>query len=130
MEIAEILIAKGIGIEAGLSNSADAQKLAGTGLYKHCFRFLIEPQEKTTYEALTNVTSIEKILRKIHTNQSVLLHGTDTTVWDLVSVAFSKKIDTRIGFEDTVYLEPNSLAKSNYDLIGKAIRIRQKMYNY
>lgn len=127
-EIAKILVDKGISIEAGLSNLDDAQKLVESGLYNRCFRFLIEPQEKSTAEALTHVLSIEKTLSKVHTNQRILLHGADSTVWDLISNAFEKKIDTRIGFEDTIYVEPNILAKSNCELISKAISIRREIY--
>lgn len=123
-EVAHLLIEKDIPIEAGLSNSNDAAMLINTGLFKYCFRFLIEPQETNLKDALTNIEAIEKLIQPIVSKQDILLHGYDNTVWNIISVAFHKNYNTRIGFEDTIFIEPNIQARSNAELIEKAIRIR------
>ena len=118
------MLEKNIPIEAGLTSPADANKLLETGLYKKCFRILIEPQEQHVNDAIINISTIEKIINPIVGEQSVLLHGFDNTVWDLLLLAHQKGYDTRIGFEDTIFSQTGRQAKSNAELITKAIKLK------
>ena len=101
-EIIKILLDKGIKIEAGLSNTIDALKLIDTGLYRHCFRILIEPQEQNISDALNNITEIESIILPVIANQKILLHGVDNTCWDLMKRHLKEiivqELDLKISF--------------------------------
>ena len=120
------MIEKNISIEAGIANSDEAKKFVASQLHKHCFRILIEPQENNLDEAILNIASIEEIIKPIVNEHSILLHGFDKTVWDLLLLAFQKGYDTRIGLEDTVSIELGKNAKANAELINKAITLKGK----
>ncbi|WP_029902420.1 3-keto-5-aminohexanoate cleavage protein [Prevotella sp. 10(H)] len=128
--IIEILLEKGISIEAGISTPQEVIALVKSGLLKHCFRILIEPDDLTLQDALNNVSEIEKIILPVLTSHDILLHGyNNDTCWGLVEKAFERKYSTRIGFEDTVFIDENIKATSNAELIKKALSLKQTIHD-
>lgn len=121
--LAELLISKRVGIEAGLMDVAGARELVNTGLMPRCLRILLEPGQPTLEAALANVAAIEEILGP-QTQGSVprLLHGSGATAWAVLAEAIARGYDTRIGFEDTGTLPDGTAAPGNGALVAAAIR--------
>ena len=123
MEVAEVLLHKGIGIEAGICNKIAAESLASWPKRDHCLRVLLEPNEATIEAAQANVEAIEEILDRAVPNLPRLLHGLDETTWPMVKFAAERGYDTRIGFEDSIFLPNGERAEYNDELVREAIKI-------
>ncbi|WP_166670753.1 3-keto-5-aminohexanoate cleavage protein [Olivibacter sp. XZL3] len=124
-QIIKMLLDKAVSIEAGISKVADAKKLINSGLLKYCFRILIEPQEHTISGALENVSAIEKVILPVISRQEILLHGLNGTCWALIEKAFERNYSTRVGFEDTLYIDETTKAESNAALIKKTLSFKK-----
>jgi uncharacterized protein (DUF849 family) len=122
-EISELLISKGVKIEAGLNEKKAAEKLVESGLHKNCFRILIEPEPEKLKEAIDCVNEIEEVLDKNGIEVPRLLHGFNSVAWDILREAKRRGYDSRIGMEDTIYLENGEPIKSNLELIKYAQKI-------
>jgi uncharacterized protein (DUF849 family) len=121
--LAELLISKGVGIEAGLMDVSGAQVLVTNRLMSRCLRILLEPGQQTLDAALANVTAIEAILGPPDASPVPrLLHGSGATAWAVLEEAIVRGYDTRIGFEDTRTLPDGSAASGNGALVAEAIR--------
>ncbi|MBK9096554.1 MAG: 3-keto-5-aminohexanoate cleavage protein [bacterium] len=123
IEIAELLISKGVKIEAGLNEKKAAEKLVESDLYKDCFRILIEPEPENLPEAIECINEIEEVLDKNGVEVPRLLHGFNSVSWDILREAKRRGYDSRIGMEDTIYLENGEPVKSNLELINYAQKI-------
>ncbi|WP_224996581.1 3-keto-5-aminohexanoate cleavage protein [Cesiribacter sp. SM1] len=119
-ELARLVSAKGIRIEAGLSNKEAALNFLNTGLQANCIRILLEPGEQTLGAAISTVESMEALLRQSGNSLPMLLHGFDSTCWPLLALAFERGYETRIGFEDTLVLPDGTKANTNADLLKAA----------
>ncbi len=122
VELAQLLLSRGMGIEAGLSDTLGAEILVASGLAASCLRILIEPQENSTDTALANVSAIEAALKAGGVNLPLLLHGLDATAWELLDAAAARGYDTRVGFEDILTLPSGAPAASNAQLVAEAVR--------
>ncbi|MBV9488356.1 MAG: 3-keto-5-aminohexanoate cleavage protein [Verrucomicrobia bacterium] len=120
LQMAKLLLSKGIGIEAGVWNVEAARTFQATGLARECLRVLLEPgQQPGKPEA--RLAEIEAVLPDLPCPG--LLHGFETSTWDLVALAARRGYDTRIGFEDTVALPDGNFARDNGELVATALRI-------
>lgn len=118
--IVQAILDKKIGVEAGLNSAQAAADFSGSGLLNECFRLLIEPQEQDLNAALATVKAIEDNLTGRQPHQTVVLHGFDSTCWELLKVAKYKGYDLRIGFEDTLLDPSGAIAESNEALVKAA----------
>ena len=118
--LSEALLAKGIGIEAGLSTPADAWLVIEHGLADKCVRILLEPNEGTVTGELALVHEIETILDTANVRAPRLLHGFDRTAWPLLHYALEHGYEIRIGLEDTLILPDESTAAHNGMLVAAA----------
>ena len=116
-EVMELLLERGVGVEAGIWNAPAAVSLNRSGLADYCVRILLEPAEASC-SARTNLLQMENAL--IGAKAPRLLHGLGHCAWRLVEMAASRGYDTRIGFEDTLRLPDGSLALSNAELVRAA----------
>jgi len=128
VEIAGLLISRGILVEAGLNETKAAEIFVNSNLQKGCCIILIEPEEEEINPALKTVNDIEKVLNHNKINLKRLLHGFNSAAWDLLREAKKRGYDGRIGMEDTLYLEDGTKVKSNLEIIESAEKIinRQK----
>jgi uncharacterized protein (DUF849 family) len=126
VELANLLLSRGVGLEAGLSDAEAAQIFVNSGLVARCIRLLIEPQEQEMEQALETVSAIEKLLHQalaaVSVPPPILLHGTEATVWPMMDVALARGYDLRIGLEDTLVLPDGSVARDNAELVAEAVR--------
>ena len=122
IELAELLLARGIGIEAGLFTSADARKLIQSGLASSCQHVQIEPiLAISAATALTTAQAIEQELDLAGITTPRLLHGKDFSAWPMLRYAIARGYATRIGLEDTLYLPDGRLAQDNAELVKAAL---------
>ncbi|MEM8859425.1 MAG: 3-keto-5-aminohexanoate cleavage protein [Chloroflexota bacterium] len=120
--VARKLIELGIGVEAGLFTPQGAENLVGSGLAEQCLRIMFEPIDETAEEALKTVNAIEKTLDDGNvSNPARLLHGFDATAWPMLIESKKRGYDTRIGFEDTLYLPDGRSADNNLQLVQVAV---------
>lgn len=130
IELANLLLSRGVDVEAGLSDAVGAEIFVHSGLVGRCLRILIEPQEQEMERALETVSAIEKLLHKAPAEVShpppVLLHGTESTAWAMMDVALARGYDVRIGLEDTLILPDGRTARDNVELVTEAMRRGKK----
>lgn len=121
VELAKTLLAKGVGVEAGLFTAADAQCLIDAGLAPHCNHVQIEPiLALNVVDALATAQEIERLLNNAGVTTPRLLHGKDATAWPLLAYAIGRGYATRIGLEDTLLLPNGKTAHDNAELVRTA----------
>lgn len=126
-ELCALLLARDIGVEAGLSSVEDAQLLLQLGLADRCLRLLIEPDEE---EAAAALATAEAILRCLDAGQAQaprLLHGFGEATWPVLEDALQRGCDIRIGLEDTLTLPDGRLTRDNAELVSLAARKAEQM---
>ncbi|MDX6613354.1 MAG: hypothetical protein QOD75_2540 [Blastocatellia bacterium] len=121
VELATLLLSRGVDVEAGLCDATAAQIFLQSGLATSCLRVLLEPQEQEMQRALENVNAMEKVLRAMAISRPLLLHGTEATVWPMRDQAIARRYDIRVGLEDTLLLPDGTIARDNAELIKEAI---------
>lgn len=121
VELAKVLLTRGIGVEAGLFNAEDAQRMIAAGVASDCNHIQIEPILTTNIaEALAIAQSIEQVLDDAGVTTPRLLHGKDATAWPMLKYAFSQGYATRIGLEDILLLPDERIARDNAELVQTA----------
>jgi uncharacterized protein (DUF849 family) len=122
IKVAQLLLSRGVDVEAGLCQADDAEELIRSGLAENCLRVLLEPQEQEIEKARERVREMEAVLDEASIKLPRLLHGTEATSWQLLDDAIARGYDIRIGFEDTLRLPDGMLAVNNASLISEAQR--------
>jgi uncharacterized protein (DUF849 family) len=120
--LAEMLLARGIGVEGGLSNVGGTEVFVASGFAPRCLRVLLEPFEQTREAALKTLQDIEAVLDRAGVTLRCVLHGLNHTAWDLIDEAAARGYDTRVGFEDVLTLPDGKTANSNGPLVSEAFR--------
>lgn len=123
IKISKLLIAKGVKIEAGLNEKKAAELFVESDLVDDCLRVLIEPEPEEFSLALKTIIEIEQVLNIAGLKIPRLLHGFNSVAWDVLREAKRRGYDSRIGMEDTIYLENGEMVNSNLDLIKYANKI-------
>jgi uncharacterized protein (DUF849 family) len=123
-EVIDIMVAGGVGVEAGLWNIQDAERFSAEIDFKKCLRVLVEITIGDGEEALREAHQILSILDREKCALPVLLHGEAGSVWFCVREAWRLNLSTRIGFEDGVYLPNGGVATNNAELVRAAIQLR------
>jgi uncharacterized protein (DUF849 family) len=106
VDVARLLLDRGIGVEAGLWNEEAARVLMASDLGPRCLRLLLEPMEHSVDDALANVEAIEQVTKDVPRNVPRLLHGFGHTAWPVLEEAVRRGHQARIWFEDTL-VDPN-----------------------
>jgi uncharacterized protein (DUF849 family) len=120
--VMEALLARGIGVEAGIWSVEDAYRLADTGLQNSLVRILVEiidPAGDPEAEA----RAIDEALDQIGVTAPRLHHGEGDSTWPVLRQATRLGRDARIGLEDTLTLPDGSLAPSNEALVKAALAV-------
>ncbi len=125
--LAEMLLANGIGVEAGMGSVLATEKFLESKLAAKCRWVLLEPEHQELDAALAVVAKIEGMLRDAGIVLPIILHGVGSTAWDLIDVAAQRGYDTRIGLEDALTLPDGSIAKDNGELVAEARRRVQRL---
>jgi uncharacterized protein (DUF849 family) len=122
IELAQLLLSRGVDVEAGLCDAGAAEVFVKSDLAARCLRVLLEPQEQEIEKALETVSRIEKVLEPEAGELPCLLHGTGATAWPMMTEAIHRQYDVRIGLEDTLVLPDGTSAAGNAELLAEAVR--------
>jgi uncharacterized protein (DUF849 family) len=125
--LARLLLSRGVGVEAGLSDERAAQRFADSGLAGKCLRVLLEPQQLDLRATLGMVERIEAVLDRSGITGPRLLYGTEATAWPLLDEAARRGYDVRIGLEDTLTLADGTPARGNGTLVAEARRRLERL---
>jgi uncharacterized protein (DUF849 family) len=120
--LAELLLARGVPVEAGLSDLSGTQIFVKSGLATRCLRLLVEPFDGSKEAALKTLEEIESALDAANVKLPFFFHGLNQTAWDLIDLAAALGYNTRVGFEDILTLPNGSVAPSNAALVSEAAR--------
>jgi uncharacterized protein (DUF849 family) len=127
VEVARLLISKGVKIEAGLNEKKAAEIFVESDLIADTFRILIEPEPEDFSLALVTINEIEEVLNKAGIRIPRLLHGFNSVAWDVLREAKRRGYDSRIGMEDTIFLENGTTVNSNLELIRYANKLLESV---
>jgi len=119
-DVADALLAMGVGVEAGLISATAAKTLLASGVASRCLRILLEPQDEGLPDALATAGAIERVIDQARLAVPRLLHGTNDTTWPLVAEAGKRGYQSRIGLEDTLLLPDGRIVPDNAALVTAA----------
>lgn len=119
-EVLGALLEAGVGVEAGVWTVEDVERLLATGFSDRVSRVLVEPVDVTISRAEKLVDDIHAALDSYRVRAPRLQHGDGESTWILVRDAVKRGIDTRAGFEDTLYMPDGESAVSNAALVRAA----------
>ena len=122
--VMEALVGAGVGIEAGVWSVEDAERLAASGLGASVTRILVEPVGDDAREALAAVERIHQALDRLRLSAPRLQHGSGEATWPLLRDAVRRRLDTRIGLEDTLCGPDGGRAAGNESLVQAARALR------
>jgi len=121
IDLAEALLDRGVGVEAGLWHAEGARVLLDSGLAHRCTRMLVEPLVQDLVEALATAGEIEREIAGVATDVPRLLHGFGITSWPVLDEAVRRGHQVRIGFEDTLAGRDGTPVAGNADLVRQAV---------
>lgn len=121
-EVAGTLLARGIGVEAGIFTPTSASAFIGTPWPEQVLRVLVEAIPHVTPGA-DGVWAAERILTALGRQRTrVLVHGEGPWAWPVLRWAQTHGHDIRIGLEDTLVDEHGLRVFHNAGLVAAARR--------
>jgi uncharacterized protein (DUF849 family) len=120
VELCEHLIARHVGIEAGLLAIGDAEAFARSGLATRCVRVLIEPLDAEPEAAGAHAAAIEDVLAHAGIALEQVHHGDGIASWAVNRRALTRGHGIRTGLEDTPLLPDGAEASDNAALVRAA----------
>ena len=118
-QVAELLLGRGVGVEAGLWTVAAARSWSDSVLNRRCLRVLLELSDGL--DATGTEREADDLLAAVAgTDLPVLLHGLGPSCWPALRHAVAKGLDTRIGLEDVLVLPDGAPAPDHAALVAAA----------
>lgn len=119
-QLCDHLIARGVGIEAGLLSTADAEAFVGSSIVDRCVRALIEPEDADPEEAVAHASGMEGVLAAAGISLEQIHHGDGVASWAVNRRALDRGHGIRTGLEDTTVLPDGRQAADNAALVRAA----------
>ena len=123
VELCELLLARGVGIEAGLLSAEDARAFVRSGLASRCRRVLIEPLDTDPVVAVQHAAEMEEIVISAGITLEEVHHGYDAGCWPVNRRALGRGHGIRTGLEDIALLPDGRPARDNADLVAAAVEL-------
>ena len=120
LELCELLIARGIGIEAGLLSFDDAHAFVASGIAPRCVRAMVEPLDPDPQDAVAHAEAIEQVLAEGGVRLQQVHHGDGIASWAVNRHAVARGHGIRTGLEDTTVLPDGRVASGNGELVAVA----------
>jgi uncharacterized protein (DUF849 family) len=120
VDLSEALIARGVGVEAGLLALADAELFVGSGLPGRCVRVLVEPLDADEATATAHAAAMEDVLVRSGVHLEQVHHGEGIASWAVNRRAVARGHGIRTGLEDCPVLSDGSPAPDNASLVRVA----------
>jgi uncharacterized protein (DUF849 family) len=121
LELCDLLIERGIGIEAGLLSLDDARVFVASGIAPRCVRVLVEPLNPDPHDAVALAEAIEQALADGAVQLEQVHHGDGIASWAVNRRALARGHGIRTGLEDTPVLPDGRRASGNGELIAAAV---------
>lgn len=126
--LCELLLSRGVGIEAGLLSTSDAHEFVRSGLANRCRRVLIEPLDTDPEIALQNAAAIEDLVTAAGIALKQVHHGYGIACWAVNRRALARGHGIRTGLEDVTMLPDGSPARDNTDLVAAAANLMRALH--
>lgn len=123
VELCELLLSRGVEIEAGLLSAEDARAFVGSGLANKCRRVLIEPLDEDSDFAVQHAAAMEEIVVSAGITLEQVHHGYGAACWAVNRRALERGHGIRTGFEDVTVLPDGLPALDNAELVTAAVRM-------
>lgn len=123
LELCELLIGRGVGIEAGLLSLNDARIFVESGIAPRCVRAMVEPLNPDPKDAVTLAEAIERTLADADIQLEQVHHGDGIASWSVNRRAVAHGHGIRTGLEDTPVLPDGRTASGNAELVAAAMSL-------
>ena len=123
IELCELLLSRGVAVEAGLLTIDDAYAFAGSGLADRCRRVLIEPLDLDPEAAVRHAATMEAAVMSAGITLDQVHHGYGIASWAVNRRALERGHGIRTGLEDVTVLPDGSPAQDNADLVMAAVAL-------
>ena len=123
VELCELLLSRGVDIEAGLLSIDDARAFVLSGLASRCRRVLIEPLDADPDAAVQHAARMEDIVVSAGITLEQVHHGEGIACWAVNRHALDRGHGIRTGLEDVALLPDGEQARDNADLVATAARM-------
>jgi uncharacterized protein (DUF849 family) len=120
IELCELLLSRGVGIEAGLLSIEDARAFVRSGLAGRCRRVLIEPLDADPDAAVRHAGTMEDIVASAGIALEQVHHGYGIACWAVNRRGLERGHGIRTGLEDVTLLPDGKQARDNADLVAAA----------
>ena len=117
IELCELLLSRGVAIEAGLLTIEDANAFVASGLADRCRRVLIEPLDLDPEAAVRHAATMEETVMSAGITLDQVHHGYGIASWAVNRRALDRGHGIRTGLEDVTVLPDGSPARDNSDLV-------------
>ncbi|MCY0147808.1 3-keto-5-aminohexanoate cleavage protein [Hoeflea sp. G2-23] len=122
-ELCNLLVNRGVGIEAGLLSVEDAKAFVTSGLSALCRRVMVEPLDAKPDDAIRHAEMIENIVTEAGITLEQVHHGYGIACWDVNRRAVARGHGIRTGLEDVTVMPDGHQATGNADLVVEAAAI-------
>jgi len=123
LELCELLLARGVGIEAGLLSMEDARAFVRSGLAGRCRRVLVEPLDADPDAAVQHAAKMEDVVVSAGITLEQVHHGYGIACWAVNRRGLDRGHGIRTGLEDITVLPDGKPARDNADLVAAAARL-------
>ena len=123
LKLCELLVARGVGIEAGLLSLEDARAFVVSGIAPRCVRAMVEPLDADPQDALAHAEAIERALAEGGVGLEQVHHGDGIASWAVNRRAVARGHGIRTGLEDTPLLPDGRVASGNGELVAAAMSL-------
>lgn len=125
LDVCELLVSRGVGIEAGLLSLSDARKFVAAGIADRCVRAMVEPLDADPADAVAHAAAMETTLREAGIILEQVHHGDGIASWAVNERAIPRGHGIRTGLEDTPVLPDGRQATGNGDLTAAALAMQR-----
>lgn len=122
-EVCELLLSRGVDIEAGLLTVEDARAFVRSGLADRCRRVLIEPLDTDPDAALRHAAEMEDMVVSAGIALEQVHHGYGEACWRVNLRGLARGHGIRTGLEDVTLLPDGTSARDNADLVAAAAHL-------
>lgn len=126
-ELCRHLVARGVGIEAGLLSTSDAVAFVRSGLQGSCVRVLVEPLDADPGDAVAHAAAMESVLAEAGVALEQVHHGDGVACWDVNRRALRRGHGIRTGLEDAPVLPDGREAPDNAALVRAAVALMRSV---
>jgi uncharacterized protein (DUF849 family) len=123
LELCDLAIARGVGVEAGLLSADDARAFISSGMASRSVRALVEALDEDEAEAVARAEAIEDVLAEAGIRVEQVHHGLGMASWAIQRRAAGRGHGIRAGLEDLTVLPDGRGAAGNSDILAAAAAI-------